>query len=202
MSFYGKYVLPRVLDLAMRGEDLAAVRATLVPRAVGTTLELGIGSGLNLRHYSPKVTRLYGVDPSLELQKLARQRAPARLQVEFLSQSAADPLPLADRSVDTVVVTWSLCSIPDPAAALRNARRVLRPGGELIFAEHGLAPDAGVRAWQNRLNTVWGWIGGGCNLNRQIDALIRAAGFQLGELETSYLPGPRPLTYTYRGVAT
>lgn len=202
MSLYGKYVLPRLLDLAMRSEDLAAVRAGLVPRAVGTTLELGIGSGLNLRHYSPKVTRLYGVDPSLELQKLARERAPAGLQLEFLTQSAADPLPLADRSVDTVVVTWSLCSIPDPAAALRNARRVLRPGGELIFAEHGLAPDAGVRAWQNRLNTVWGWIGGGCNLNRRIDALIRAAGFQLGELETSYLPGPRPLTYTYRGVAT
>jgi ubiquinone/menaquinone biosynthesis C-methylase UbiE len=202
MNPYQKYVLPRIIDVAMRGKDIARVRAQVVPRAKGTTLELGIGSGLNLRHYSPAVTRLYGVDPSLELQKLARQRAPEGLALEFLAQSAADPLPLADRSVDTVVVTWSLCSIPDPAAALRNARRVLRPGGELIFAEHGLAPDASVRAWQNRLNTVWGWIGGGCNLNRRIDALIRAAGFTLGELEASYLPGPRPFTYTYRGVAT
>jgi ubiquinone/menaquinone biosynthesis C-methylase UbiE len=202
MSLYGKYVLPKLLDLAMRGEDLAAVRAKLVPRAKGTTLELGIGSGLNLRHYSPAVTRLYGVDPSRELQQVARRRAPAALALEFLTQSAADPLPLADASVDTVVVTWSLCSIPDPAAALREARRVLRPGGELLFAEHGLAPDPGVAAWQERLNTVWGWVSGGCNLNRRADALIRAAGFRLGELEASYLPGPRPFTYTTRGVAT
>ena len=202
MSLYGRYVLPRILDLAMRGKDLARVRAAIVPRAKGVTLELGIGSGLNLRHYSPRVARVYGVDPSLELQQLARRRAPAGLALEFLTQSAADPLPLADRSVDTVVVTWSLCSMPDPASALRQARRVLRPGGELLFAEHGLAHDPGVAAWQERLNTVWGWISGGCNLNRRADALIRAAGFELAELEASYLPGPRPFTYTYRGVAT
>jgi len=202
VSFYGKYVLPRILDLAMRNRDLLPVREKIVSRAKGTTLELGIGSGLNLRHYSGAVTRLYGVDPSRELQVLARQRAPAGLALEFLTQSAADPLPLPDGSVDTVVVTWSLCSIPDPGAALAQARRVLRPGGELLFAEHGRAPDPGVAAWQDRLNPVWGWISGGCNLNRPADALIRAAGFELRELETSYLPGPRPLTYTYRGVAT
>src|SRR5262244_3438113 len=143
MGCYGKYILPRVLDLAMRNTDLVPVREKIVGRAKGTTVELGIGSGLNLRHYGPAVTRLYGVDPSRELQVLARQRAPAKLALEFLTQSAAEPWPLDDRSADTVVVTWSLCSIPDPAAALAQARRVLRPGGELLFAEHGRAPDPG-----------------------------------------------------------
>lgn len=202
MSLYAKYVLPRLLDLAMRNADLLPVREKIVGRAQGTTVELGIGSGLNLRHYRPGVTRLFGIDPSLELQELARRRAPAGLALEFLTQSAAEPWPLPERSADTVVVTWSLCSIPDPAAALREARRVLRPGGELLFAEHGLAPDAGVRAWQERLNRPWGWLSGGCNLNRRVDALIREAGFALRELEADYLRGPRPFTYTYRGAAT
>ena len=123
------------------------------------------------------------------------------MPVEFVAQSAEEKLPLEDQSVDTVVVTWSLCSMHDPLRALHQVRRVLRPTGQLLFVEHGLAPDAHVRTWQNRMNPIWRRIGGGCNLNRKIDDLIRSAGLEISELEMKYLPGPKPLTYTYRGLA-
>jgi ubiquinone/menaquinone biosynthesis C-methylase UbiE len=202
MGLYSRYVLPRLLDFAMKDERMTALRERVVPRARGVTLELGIGSGLNLRFYSAQVTKLFGVDPSAELQKVARTRVPARLPgVEWITQSASDPLPLAERSVDTAVVTWSLCSMSDPVGALRQVRRVLRPEGELLFVEHGLSPDPSVARWQGRLNPLWRPLAGGCNMNRKVDALLGAAGFAIAELENFYLTGPRVLTYTYRGVA-
>jgi ubiquinone/menaquinone biosynthesis C-methylase UbiE len=202
MSFYVKYVLPRLIDVAMKNEETARLRAAWIPRARGEVLEVGIGSGLNLRFYSPEVTRVYGVDPSVELGRLARRRAAAgSTKVEFLLQTAEEELPLANASMDTVVVTWTLCSIPNALSALQEMKRVLKPGGRLIFLEHGRAPDPGVCVWQNRLTPFWKRIGGGCHLNRKIDELITEAGFQISELTTGYLPGPRPMTYTYQGFA-
>jgi ubiquinone/menaquinone biosynthesis C-methylase UbiE len=202
VGFYGKYVLPRLIDLAMRNKETARLRATWIPQARGEVLEIGIGSGLNLPFYSSDVKRVYGVEPSRELQGLARKRTVGqRVNVEFLSQSAEEPLPLPDESMDTVVMTWTLCSIPNPPAALAQMRRVLKPGGQLIFIEHGRAPDHGVAVWQDRLTPTWKRIGGGCHLNRKVDELITQAGFQITQLKTFYLPGPRPMTYTYQGLA-
>jgi ubiquinone/menaquinone biosynthesis C-methylase UbiE len=152
--------------------------------------------------YSSEVQRLYGVEPSAELQRIAKIRAAnAGAKVEFLSQSAEEPLPLSDRSIDTVVITWTLCSIENPSSALRQMKRVLKPSGVLIFVEHGLAPDPKVSTWQDRHTPLWKRIGGGCHLNRRIDALLVGTGFKIHELKTSYLPGPRPMTYTYQGLA-
>ena len=202
MGLYTRYVLPRFIDLSMRNKETARVRAEWVPHARGDVLEVGIGSGLNLPLYSSEVRRVYGVDPSAELQQMARKRVVEHgANVEFLQQSAEEALPLPDESIDTVVMTWTLCSIPDPLKALHQIRRVLKPTGKLIFIEHGRSPDLGVAAWQDRLNPVWKRIGGGCNLNRKIDALLSTAGLQIEEMRTSYLPGPRPMTYTYQGSA-
>ena len=202
MEAYAKYILPRIIDLVMKNKDMARLRADWVPHAHGDVLEIGIGSGLNLPFYSSEVRRLYGVEPSVELQRLARVRAAsATTKVEFLSQSAEEALPLSDESIDTVVITWTLCSIPDSPSALRQMKRVLKPSGLLIFVEHGRAPDPKVSTWQDRITPVWKRIGGGCHLNRNIDVLLKDAGFKIEELETNYLPGPRPMTYTYRGFA-
>jgi ubiquinone/menaquinone biosynthesis C-methylase UbiE len=202
MGFYAKHVLPRFIDLAMRNPETTRLRAEWLPRARGDVLEVGIGSGLNLPFYSSQVQRIYGLDPSVELQRMARARvADTRLEVEFFLQSAEDAVPLSDASVDTVVFTWTLCSIANAARALQQCKRVLKTGGHLIFLEHGRAPDPGIVAWQDRLTPVWKRIGGGCHLNRKIDELIEEAGFQISEMSTSYLPGPRPMTYTYQGFA-
>jgi ubiquinone/menaquinone biosynthesis C-methylase UbiE len=202
MGFYAHYILPRIIDVAMRNKETAGLRASWIPHARGDVLEVGIGSGLNLPFYSPEVQRVYGVDPSLELQQMARTRAAAgSIQVEFLSQSAEKPLPFANASIDTVVVTWTLCSIANAPTAPQEMRRVLRTSGRLIFLEHGCAPDAGVVAWQDRLTPIWKRVTGGCHLNRKIDDLITAAGFRIAELRACYLAGPRPMTYTYQGFA-
>jgi SAM-dependent methyltransferase len=201
VGVYAKYVLPRFIDLSMRNRDATRVRRDWVTHARGDVLEVGIGSGLNLPFYSAEVHHVYGVDPSPELQKMARKRmAGHALKVELLSQSAEEELPLSDKSVDTAVIT-SLCSIADPLRALRQVKRVLKPAGRLIFVEHGRAPDSRVAVWQDRLTPVWKRIGGGCHLNRKIDELLLQAGFQIDELRTTYLPGPRPMTYTYQGFA-
>jgi ubiquinone/menaquinone biosynthesis C-methylase UbiE len=186
----------------MKNKDATRLRAVWVPQAKGEVLEIGIGSGLNLPFYSAEVRRVVGVEPSLALQKMARERETTRdIEVEFVSQSAEDPLPLPDESIDTIVMTWTLCSIPDASKALAQMRRVLKTQGRLLFIEHGRAPDPRVVRWQNRLTPVWKHIGGGCHLNRKIDELIAGAGFEIGELKTCYLPGPRPMTYTYQGFA-
>lgn len=202
MGLYAKYVLPRLIDLAMRNKDTTRLRAESVPLAQGDVLEIGMGSGLNLRFYSSAVRHLYGVDPSTELQEMASNRmSAARFPVTFFQQSAEDPVPLPDSSIDTILMTWSLCSIPKPAVALQQMRRVLKPEGRLIFVEHGSSEDARVRTWQDRMTPFWKRIGGGCHLNRKVDDLITGAGFHIMELKNFYLPGPRPITYTYQGVA-
>jgi ubiquinone/menaquinone biosynthesis C-methylase UbiE len=202
VGVYAKYVLPRFIDLSMRNKETARVRGDWVPNARGIVLEIGIGSGLNLPFYSEQVSRIYGVEPSPELEKLARMRSVGKtIQVKFFSQSAEQPIPVPDQSVDTVVITWTLCSIADPTKALQHMKRALKPSGRLIFVEHGRAPDSGVAAWQDRLTPIWKRIGGGCHLNRKIDDLLLNAGFTIDELRTTYLPGPRPMTYTYQGFA-
>jgi ubiquinone/menaquinone biosynthesis C-methylase UbiE len=202
MGLYTKYVLPRLIDLAMRNKDTTRLRAESVSQAQGDVLEIGIGSGLNLPFYSSAVRHIYGVDPSIELQKIASKRASAaRFPVTFFRQSAEERCPLPDASIDTIVMTWSLCSIPNPAAALQQMRPVLKQNGRLIFVEHGRSADATVKTWQDRITPFWKRIGGGCHLNRKSDDLIRAAGFQIIEQKNFYLPGPRPMTYTYQGVA-
>jgi ubiquinone/menaquinone biosynthesis C-methylase UbiE len=203
MTFYARYVLPRIIDVVMRNRESTRLRSSWIPRATGNVLEVGIGSGLNLPFYSSEVRCVFGVDPSLELQSMARRRAAALpIRVEYLSHSAEEPLPLDDRSIDTVVTTWTLCSIPKVRRALEQMARVLKPGGQLIFIEHGLAPDRSVAGWQNRITPIWRRIGGGCHLNKKIDELIERAGFQIRELKASYLPGPRPMSYTYEGIAS
>lgn len=202
MGFYAKHVLPQIIEFAMKNKDVARLRAACVPQARGEVLEVGIGSGLNLPFYSPEVQRVYGVDPSLELQRMARKRAAERqFTAEFLLQGAEDPLPLGDESIDTVVMTWTLCSVANPAKVLQQVKRVLKPSGRFLFVEHGRSRDSRVAAWQDRLTPIWKRIGGGCHLNRQVDTLLESAGFQFTELQTFYIPGPRPMTYMYQGIA-
>jgi len=201
MNLYERYVLPRLIDLAMRNKANRAERSRAIPRAAGTVLEVGIGSGLNLPFYGRAVERLYGVDPRPELWALAGKRVEhAPWPVEFI-QAATERIPMGDGSVDTVVMTWTLCSIRDAGRALLEMKRVLTPEGQLIFIEHGLAPDPRIVAWRNRLNPVWRRVAGGCNLNRKIDRLILDAGFEITESEQEYGTGPRPMAYLYRGVA-
>lgn len=201
MSVYGTYVLPRLIDLAMRSKADAAEREKLIPLASGVVLEVGIGSGLNLPFYGPRVERLHGLDPSLELWTLARRRlARAAFPVQFL-RASAEGIPMEDMTVDTVVMTWTLCSIPGASRALQEMKRVLKPGGRLLFVEHGLAPDRGVVAWQNRLNPLWNRVAGGCHLNRKIDDFINDAGFLLTQIDRGYGGGPKPMAYLYRGLA-
>jgi ubiquinone/menaquinone biosynthesis C-methylase UbiE len=200
MGLYARAILPRLIDLAMRARDPMVERRKLVPRAAGRVLEVGLGSGLNLSFYGPDVETVYGLDPSPELTRMARRRAaPLRLSVRLLTGSAeAVPLPAA--SVDTVVSTWTLCSVPDAPRALAEIGRVLAPGGRFIFIEHGLAPDARVEAWQRRLEPLWRRVAGGCHLARPMDQLIAASGFRITEAEHGYNPGPRPFTFLYRGI--
>ena len=203
MGIYSTYVFPWILDRVMRQEPVRRQREKIVPRAGGDVLEIGVGSGLNLPFYDrSKVTRLRALDPSAELQRLARPRAEAApVPVELLTASAEE-IPLESASIDTVVITYTMCSIPQVDKALHEMHRVLRPGGTLLFAEHGRAPDASVVRWQDRLNPLWRWCSGGCNMNRPVPELLGAAGFRLSDVETMYLPGPRVLTFNYWGTAT
>ena len=186
----------------MSRADVTRLRAAHVPAARGVVLEVGIGSGLNLPYYAGAVTRVHGVDRSSELLAMARERAVAAPFPVNLLNCDADSLPLADAVIDTVVVTWSLCSIANAAGALQEMRRVLKPGGALIFIEHGLSPDAGIRKWQNRLTPFWRRCTGGCRLNRKMDDLVRDAGFTISELRAEYVPGPRTLAFMYEGRAS
>ncbi len=202
MSFYEKHVLPYLIDLACGIRPVQRQRQKLVPLATGKVLEIGIGTGLNLPHYDPaKVERIWGLDPALEMHELAARRVNrSGLPVELMGLSA-EKIPMADHSFDTVLLTYTLCSISDPVRALHEMRRVLKPGGRLLFCEHGRAPDESVRRWQDRLTPVWSRIAGNCHLNRAIPKLLEEGGFRLESLDTMYLPGPRPLTYNYWGVA-
>jgi ubiquinone/menaquinone biosynthesis C-methylase UbiE len=201
MGLYSRYVLPRLLDFACRNKDVSELRKQALPAAKGIVVEVGIGSALNLPYYSRDVERLYGIDPSPELLQMARRKTDgARFPVTLLNQTA-EKIPLEDRLADTVVMTFVLCSITDSAAALEEAKRVLKRNGLLIFLEHGLAPEPKIQSWQNRLTPVWKHIAGGCCLNKKIDGLISGAGFKIMELHNCYMPGPKPMTYVYRGFA-
>ena len=202
MGWYERFLLPRLMDLAMRQRRLAAYRRRVLAAARGLVLEIGVGSGLNLPLYGPAVERVFGADPSPALLALARARgARAPLPVHLI-RAAAEQLPFRAGAFDTVVMTWTLCTVADPAASLAELRRVLRPDGRLLFVEHGLAPEPAIERWQHRLTPYWQRIGGGCRLDRKADALIRAAGFVIGELGTGYMKGPKPFTYMYEGSAT
>ncbi|MBI2508900.1 MAG: class I SAM-dependent methyltransferase [Betaproteobacteria bacterium] len=201
MNFYDRWVLPWLIELGMRNKEARRYRERVIPQATGRVLEVGVGSGLNLPFYGAGVDHLFALEPSPELRKMAgRKTRGARFAVEFLDRSAEE-IPLERASVDTVVTTWTLCTIPEAVRALEEMKRVLKPGGVLLFVEHGLAPEPGVQAWQHRLNPLWNRIGGGCNLNRKIDDLILRSGFRLVELETEYIKGLKPLSFTYSGRA-
>lgn len=202
MNPYDHYVLPYLIDVACGMKAIQRQRANLVSRATGRVLEIGIGTGRNLPFYDHvKLESLQGLDPAAQMHTLARKRArKAGLDVELLTLPA-EKIPAADESFDTVLTTFTLCTIPDAAAALREMRRVLKADGLLLFCEHGLAPDVSVRRWQDRLTPVWKPIAGGCHLNRDIPALLAEGGFTVTEIEADYLRGPRPMTYVYRGAA-
>jgi ubiquinone/menaquinone biosynthesis C-methylase UbiE len=202
MSFYDSWILASLLDLVMRQELFRKYRREVVPAARGRVLEIGIGSGLNLALYGEQVEVVIGVDPSEQLLAIARLRAiEAAVRADFRVGSATE-IPLESEAVDTVVMTWTLCSVPDPLKALRELRRVLKPSGALLFIEHGLSADPRIQQWQRRLTPLWRPIAGGCHLDRKVDELIRAAGFNLVKLRTEYAPGPRLMTYMYVGMAT
>jgi ubiquinone/menaquinone biosynthesis C-methylase UbiE len=201
MGFYQDQVVPLLTSLSMRNKNLAAYRGRVVPEATGRVLEIGIGSGLNLPLYSPKtVQQVIGLEPSPKLLEMAGRVERHGLSVDFI-EGSAEEIPLENASVDTVVTTWTLCTIPDVDSALRQMRRVLKPGGRLLFVEHGRAADPKVVWWQDRLTPIWKTIGGGCHLNRPISSLIERAGFRFERLKTSYMPGPKPLTFMYEGSA-
>ena len=202
MQLYDRYILPHLIDFACGMGEVMKARAKVVPQAQGRVLEIGIGSGLNLEFYDPAhVSLIVGVDPSAEMQHLGRERA-ARIDipVEMIALEL-NQIQAADASFDSIVCTFTLCSIPDAVAALQDMRRVLKPGGRLLFCEHGLAPDASVVRWQHRLTPYWKPLAGGCHLNRDIPALIESGGFTLGALSSDYLKGPKPMTYVYSGWA-
>lgn len=201
-NWYERHILPKALDMACGIPMIGRMRQRVVPQARGRVLEVGIGTGLNMRYYDKtRVTHITGLDPALQLHPLAQERiAQTGLPVDLVGLSA-EKIPRPDASFDTVLITYTLCTIPDAHAALLEMRRVLAPNGKLLFCEHGRAPDISVQRWQTRLQPVWGPLAGGCHLGRDIPALLAAAGFTLPELQTRYLPGPRPFTFHYWGEA-
>jgi ubiquinone/menaquinone biosynthesis C-methylase UbiE len=202
MSIYTRLILPRLLDFAMRNHRLAVYRDRTIAAARGVVLEVGAGSGQNLPLYRGAVDRVCALDPSPELLRLADERMKnAPIPVRLL-RASAEQLPFANMAFDTIVMTWTLCSIEKPHAALIEMRRVLKPGGQLLFVEHGLSPETRIARWQHRLTPCWKCIGGGCHLDRKMDDLIRAAGFRIEAIETGYMKGLKPWTFMYQGQAT
>ena len=202
MSWYEQRILPHVTNLACSTKPCRKQLENIVPLAEGDVLEIGIGSGLNLPFYDQqKVRKLWGLEPSEGMRKrVARNLEGLSLDLEFIDLPGEE-IPLESNSVDTVLVTFTLCTIPDTASALQGMRRVLKPDGRLLFCEHGTAPDEGVRRWQDRLNAGWSKIAGGGNMNRDIPALITAGGFDIVNDERMYIPGLRILSYNYWGSA-
>ena len=202
MSFYDDRLLPRLVNVACGIRPISRQREKIVPQASGDVLEIGFGSGLNLPYYDrSKVRRVWALEPSRGMRRLARKGlAASGLEVELLDLPGEE-IPLRSDSVDTVLITYTLCTIPDTAVALEGVRRVLRRGGQLLFCEHGKAPDDGVYRWQKRLNRGWSRLAGGCNLHRDIPGMLAAAGFSVVDDNRAYLPGIRALSYNYWGSA-
>ena len=202
MGFYSKHVLPRCLDMACGMGPISKQRQKIVPLAHGTVLEIGIGSGQNIPFYNPdKVSKIIGVDPDEHIWKLSTaRRAECPIEIDRIGLSGEE-IPLEKNMADTVVVTYSLCTIPDPIKALKEMSRILKPGGQILFTEHGKAPDANVHKWQNRIDPYWKKIAGGCHSGRDIPALFHQAGLTLDSLDEMYIPGPKVLGYNYWGAA-
>jgi ubiquinone/menaquinone biosynthesis C-methylase UbiE len=203
MNWYEEKVLPRLINVACGTKPARKQREKIVPRATGDVLEIGFGSGLNLAHYDrDKVRHIWGLEPSAGMRKLAaRPIAESGLDIELIDLPGEE-IPLPDNSVDTVLITFTLCTIPEVAEALEGMRRVLKPGGQLLFSEHGKAPDANVVKWQERMNPLWKKVAGGCNMNRDIPALLVAAGLEIQDDNRMYVPGLKSLSYMYWGAAT
>ncbi len=201
MSFYRNQVLPRLIDRIMRANDLDELRSRVASKLTGDVLEIGFGSGLNVPFYPPGVTRVWALDPATVGRKLAAPRiAASPAPIEYIGLDA-QRIPLPDAHVDSVLTTWTLCTIPDVAQALAEVRRVLRPGGTLSFVEHGRSPDLAVARNQRRLEPVQSLVFGGCKLTRPIDEIITAGGLELTGLKQYYQPGLRATGYTYEGQA-
>lgn len=202
MGIYDRYVLPKLIDTACGVGDVMKRRARLVPQARGDVLEIGIGTGLNLAYYDKaRVTCVTGVDPAAQMQATARQRATAiDIPVDMVAVDVRGIHADAGR-FNTIVMTFTLCSIADPLPALQEMKRVLAEDGRLLFCEHGLAPEKSVQGWQRRLTPWWKPLAGGCHLDRDIPGLITEAGFVIEQLDASYMKGPRPMTFIYEGVA-
>jgi ubiquinone/menaquinone biosynthesis C-methylase UbiE len=201
MGFYQRHIVPCLTHLAMSQKQLLPYRQHIVGAAEGRVLEIGAGSGLNFPLYGSAVGSVIGLEPSAALLSMARARARAAPVPVALLDASAEAIPLDAGSIDTVVTTWTLCTIPNASLALGEMRRVLRPGGTLLFVEHGRAPEAGVARWQDRLDPFWSRFAGGCHLNRRMDDLLTAAGFRIEALQNPRLPGPRTHTYLYEGRA-
>jgi ubiquinone/menaquinone biosynthesis C-methylase UbiE len=201
MGFYRDQILPWLINRSMRQKHLADYRSRVVAAAEGRVLEIGIGSGLNLPFYSSNVRQVIGLEPSSTLLAMADRAGRAGSWRLELIKGCAEAIPLEDACAETVVTTWTLCSIADVRKALGEMRRVMKSGGRLLFLEHGLAPEANVRWWQDRLTPIWKRIGGGCHLNRAINSLIEGAGFEFDRLATGYMRGPKPMTFMYEGSA-
>lgn len=202
MGFYDYYLLPRLVHFTCGLKPAMKQRAKVVPLAAGRVLEIGVGSGLNIPFYdATRVQHLWGLDPSAEMWAIAQKNAAEHhLDAEFI-QAGAECIPLEDYAADTVVMTYTMCTIPDIAPALAEIRRVLKPDGRLLFCEHGEAPDPNVRRWQERINPLWRALAGGCNLNRPISELLKESGFEVPDLQTMYIPGWRPACFNYWGSA-
>ena len=203
MGLYNKYILPKIINCACGSKPINYQRDKIVPYAQGVVLDIGIGSGLNIPFYNKSnINHLYGLDPSSELIEIAKRVAKIHeLEIEFL-ECGAESIPLADNSIDTIVITYTMCTIPDISLSNAEMFRVLKPNGKLLFCEHGIAPDERVAKWQKIINPVWNKIAGGCNLNRDIPRLIKSSGLKISEIEEMYLPStPKFAGYNYWGVA-
>ena len=202
MGFYDRFIMPKLVHFSCGQKPAMKQREKIIPLAEGLVLEIGIGSGLNIPYYdSQKVDHLWGIDPSSDMWAIARKNAREHhLDAEFF-HGGAESIPLDNNAADTVVMTYTLCTIPHPHTALQEIRRVLKPSGKLLFCEHGEAPDIDVQRWQNRMNPLWVKLGGGCNLNRPIPLLLEQSGFSSSDMQTMYIPGWKPACFNYWGSA-
>lgn len=201
-SFYLDHILPRCIDLLLSGAEFTKIRSRVASRLAGEVLEVGFGSGLNVPHYPSDVARVVAVDPATVGRKLAAQRVSASsVPVEYIGLDGTS-LPIESATIDHVLITWTLCTIPEVGEALEEVQRVLRPDGQLHFVEHGLSSDSGVARWQHRLTPIQRRVAGGCHLDRPIDRLIESAGLTITQLDNYQLSGPKSMTYMYEGVAT
>ena len=202
MNFYEKYVLPKLLDCTCGSKPIKLQREKIVPLANGKVLEIGIGSGLNFDFYNfDKISEVIGVDPAVRSVAIARSRASnLHSKISFI-ESTAESIDLDSSTFDSVVIGYSLCTIPNPMQALAEVHRLLKPGGSLFFMEHGLAPEPNVQKWQNRITPIWKKFAGGCNLNRDIEELILAGGFKFKDLKKKYIKGPKIASFLYYGEA-